>query len=110
MRFFWGIDEGRQFVLMSSDTLLSPLEILTCYGLRFHIEFGFRILKHIIGGFGYRFWSSLCRPEKSTAKQALKIIDTKKEKAIAEKSLQKLNAIERFVNLAIIAQGIWLPT
>ena len=106
LRFVWGIDEGRQFILMSSDLLLTPLEILKFYGLRFQIEFGFRIFKHIIGGFGYRFWSSLCRPEKSSSKQALKIIDKEKEKAIAEKSLLKLNVIERFVNLAIIAQGI----
>ncbi|RLA38864.1 MAG: hypothetical protein DRR42_28055 [Gammaproteobacteria bacterium] len=106
LRFVWGIDEGRQFILMSSDLLLSPVEILRFYGLRFQIEFGFKILKHIIGGFGYRFWSSLCRPEKMTSKQALKVIDKEKEKAIAEKSLQKLDAIERFVNLAIIAQGV----
>ena len=106
LRFVWGIDEGRKFVLMSSDICLNPLEILKFYGLRFQIEFGFRILKHIIGGFGYRFWSSHCRKEKSSSKQALKIVDKDKEKAIAEKSLLKLNAIERFVNLAIIAQGI----
>ena len=106
LRFVWGIDEGRKFILMSSDISLNPLEILKFYGLRFQIEFGFRILKHIIGGFGYRFWSSLCRKEKSTNKQALKVVDKEQEKAIIAKSLLKLNAIERFVNLAIIAQGI----
>ena len=103
LRFVWGVDEGRKFVLMSSDTLLNPLEILKFYGLRFQIEFGFKVLKHLIGGFGYRFWSSLCRKEKSTPKKALKIVDKNQEKAIAEKALLKLNAIERFVNLAIIA-------
>jgi len=106
LRFVWGIDEGRRFILMSSDTLLNPIDILKFYGLRFQIEFGFRILKHLIGGFNYRFWSSLCRKEKSSTQQALKIIDKGQEKAIAEKSLLKLNAIERFVNLAIIAQGV----
>ena len=106
LRFVWGVDEGRKFVLMSSDTLLNPLEILKFYGLRFQIEFGFKVLKHLIGGFGYRFWSSLCRKEKSTPKKALKIVDKNQEKAIAEKALLKLNAIERFVNLAIIAQGV----
>ena len=44
--------------------------------------------------------------EKSTPKKALKIVDKNQEKAIAEKALLKLNAIERFVNLAIIAQGV----
>ena len=106
LRFVWGIDEGRQFILMSSDISLNPLEIIKFYGLRFQIEFGFRILKHLIGGFGYRFWSSLCRKDKSSSKKALKVVDKDKEKAIAEKSLLKLKAIERFVNLAIIAQGV----
>ena len=106
LRFVWGIDEGRKFVLMSSDMRLNPLDIIRFYGLRFQIEFGFRILKHIMGGFGYRFWSSLCRKTKSSSKQALKVVDSDREKAIAEKCLLKLNAIERFVNLAIIAQGI----
>jgi hypothetical protein len=103
LRFVWGIDEGRKFILMSSDTLINPLEIVKLYGLRFQIEFGFRVLKHLIGGFGYRFWSSLGRKEKSTSKQPLKTVDKNQEKALAEKSLLKLNAIERFVNLAIIA-------
>ena len=106
LRFVWGIDEGRKFILMSSDLRLTSLEILKFYGLRFQIEFGFRVLKHIMGGFRYRFWSSLLRPEKSTSKQELQVIDKDKEAAIIEKSLQKLDAIERFVNLAIIAQGI----
>jgi hypothetical protein len=106
LRFVWGIDQGRKFILMSSDLSLTSLEILKFYGLRFQIEFGFRVLKHIIGGFGYRFWSSLCRPKKSTSTQDLKVIDEEHEIAIIEKSVEKLKVIERFVNLAIIAQGV----
>ena len=104
LRFVWGIDGNKQFILMSSDLLLNPLTILKFYGLRFQIEFTFRILKHLIGGFGYRFWSSLCR--RNTSKQALTVVDTAHEKVVAQRALLKLTAIERYVNLAIIAQGI----
>ena len=74
---------------MSSDLLLSPVEILRFYGLRFQIEFGFKILKHIIGGFGYRFWSSLCRPEKMTSKQANLNREQRKKNLIGAFSVKK---------------------
>ncbi len=106
LRFVWVIDGNRKFVLMSSDFLLDPLLILKFYGLRFQIEFSFRVLKHIIGGFKYRFWSVLCRQKKRQSKQALVKVNKNREKEIVEKSILKLNAIERFVNLAIIAQGV----
>ncbi len=47
LRFVWGIDEGRKFILMSSDLRLTSLEILKFYGLRFQIEFGFRVLRQL---------------------------------------------------------------
>lgn len=91
---------------MSSDLLLLPLEALKFYGLRFQIEFSFRVLKHLIGGFGYRFWSCLCRRENSKEKQALIVVNKDHEKEVSEKVLLKLTVIERHVNLAIIAHGI----
>jgi hypothetical protein len=102
LRFVWVIDGNKQFILMSSDILLDALDILKCYGLRFQIEFTFRVLKHLLGGFGYRFWSSCCR--RTRPGQALATID--KESAVAKKNQLKLSAIERYVNLTIIAQGI----
>jgi hypothetical protein len=106
LRFVWVMDGKNKFILMSSDLLLDPLVILKFYGLRFQIEFSFRVLKHMIGGFNYRFWSTLCRRKKLKPKQSLVSVDNKRNEAIVKKSILKLNAIERFVNLAIIAQGI----
>ena len=102
IRFVWVIDNGKKFILMSSDITLCPLSILKMYGLRFEIELSFRSLKNLIGGFGYRFWSLAC--EKINGKNILVDLDT--QNTINEKSLLKLSAIERDVNLAIIAQGI----
>ena len=104
LRFVWVIDRNKHFILLSSDTLLDALDILKCYGLRFQIEFTFRVLKHLLGGFGYRFWSSLCR--RTPSKQALTTVDKDHESNVAKKHALKLSAIERYVNLAIIAQGI----
>lgn len=106
LRFVWVVDGNNQFVLISSDLLLESLDILKIYGLRFQIELSFRVLKHIIGGFNYRFWSTLCRKKRPKSKQTLVPVDEKREKEIVDKSILKRNVIERFVNLAIIAQGI----
>jgi len=103
LRFVWVIDGDKRFVLMSSDISLDALTILKFYGLRFQIELSFRVLKHIIGGFCYRFWSEACQYAKS--KQAL-VPAEPQTAASSDKALLKLSAIERFVNLAIIAQGI----
>ena len=102
IRFVWVIDGTKKFILMSSDTTLNPIDILRLYGLRFQIELSFRTLKHLIGGFCYRFWSSACKVihEKNA------LVRTEKETFLMEKSLLKLTAIERYVNLAIIAHGL----
>lgn len=97
IRFVWVIDGSSKFILMSSDKSLHPLIILKFYALRSKIEWSFKILKHILGGFCYRFW--------------IMISDTVQRKSLVgedflKKYLIKLIAIERYVNLAIIAQGI----
>jgi hypothetical protein len=101
LRFVWVIDQGRYFVLMCSDLNLSAIEILRAYGFRSHIELSFRVLKHILGGFCYRFWTKACGL--STGSNVLTI---KRIKALANRKVETLKAIERFVNLSIIACGI----
>jgi len=103
IRFVWVIDQGHHFILMSSDQSLPALEILKIYGLRFNIEASFYVLKHVIGGFYYHFWSKLLVT--ATDKTSIHLSWTK-DNPMAINLLKKLEAIERFVNLAIIAQGI----
>ncbi|MCK5230162.1 MAG: hypothetical protein KAR13_07850, partial [Desulfobulbaceae bacterium] len=91
------------YVLMCSDLQLSPIEIITIYSYRSKIEVMFLFLKHILGGFCYHFWTKACPKLKRGEK-----IDYSN---LSEEALNKLNitieAIERFVNLAGIALGIF---
>jgi hypothetical protein len=103
LRFVWVIDQGRCFILMSNNRTLTPMEILKAYGLRFHIEVAFRVLKHIIGGFSYRFWS---KSWPTTNKKNIPSLEWTKDNPMAMKALEVLQTIERFVNLALLTQGI----
>lgn len=104
IRFVWIIDGKNRFVLMCSDTSLSPINVLTAYALRSKIEVAFLVLKHIIGGFRYRFWTKFQHMLPKNKKEG--VLPVLSDKKHAEKRLETLRAIERFVNLAIIAQGI----
>ncbi|WP_146066668.1 hypothetical protein [Candidatus Venteria ishoeyi] len=103
IRFVWVTDQEHRFILMSSDQSLPALEILKIYALRFKIEAAFYVLKHVVGAFCYRFWSKLL--VSPTDKTSISLSWTK-DNPMAVNLLKKLEVIERFVNLAIIAQGI----
>lgn len=103
LRFVCIKDGDGCYVLMCSDLQLSPIEIITIYSYRSKIEVMFLFLKHILGGFCYHFWTKACPKLKRGEK-----IDYSN---LSEEALNKLNitieAIERFVNLAGIALGIF---
>ncbi len=103
IRFVLIIDGKRRFILMCSDIRLEPLNILKCYALRSKIEVNFLTLKHIIGGFCYRFWTK-CLPKFEKGNQA--VLSDSEDAECVKNALKTLMSIERFVNLAIIAQGI----
>ena len=104
IRFVLVIDGNSRLVLMCSDIKLAPLDVLKCYALRSKIEMNFFTLKHIIGGFCYRFWTSCWHVAGKKGANGLVVPASDSERG--EKGLGTLMAIERFVNLAIIAQGI----
>ncbi len=104
IRFVWVIDGKNHFILMCSDVNLSPLDVLRGYAFRSKIEVAFLVLKHIIGGFCYRFWTKFQDALPKNKKEG--VLPVLSDIKCAEKCLETLRAIERFVNLAIIAQGI----
>jgi hypothetical protein len=97
------VQQGNQcFMLMSSDLTLPPLSILEIYTYRTKIEVMFDVLKNLLGGFCYHFWTA-CQPTRQRRK-------TTDLSCLTKTALQQINAtlsaIERFVTLAIMAVGI----
>ncbi|MCP4161319.1 MAG: transposase, partial [Deltaproteobacteria bacterium] len=57
IRFVCVKDGEGKYVLMCSDLNLSPKDIIMIYSYRSKAEVMFLFLKHLIGGFCYRFWT-----------------------------------------------------
>jgi len=102
LRFVLVQHGDQRFILMCSDLTLAPLTILEIYTCRTKIEVMFDVLKNLLGGFCYHFWTA-CQPKRQRAKKTDLSL-------LTEPALQQvkatLTAVERFVNLAIMAVGI----
>ncbi|MCK8600285.1 transposase [Desulfoferrobacter suflitae] len=104
LRFVLVKDGTARFILICSDLTMAPQEIVELYASRFKIEVTFKMVKHIIGGLWYHFWTTAWRDPlgKSLAVEQLKDMDGRRKKLIAS----AMNAIEAFVNIALIATGL----
>lgn len=70
---------------------------------RFKIEVSFKVLKHLMGAFFYRFWTHAWpRIGKATQSELAEVTDQRRQNLIADVA----NAIEAFVNFGCIATGI----
>jgi hypothetical protein len=103
VRFVLVVDGDERFILMGSDLTLGAREMILAYSYRFKIEVSFKVLKHLIGAFFYRFWTSAW-PRIGTANNSdlSTVNDERSKRLIAETT----NAIEAFVNFGCIATGI----
>jgi hypothetical protein len=103
VRFVLVTDGAERFILMCSDLTLSAPDIIRAYSYRFKIEVSFKVLKHLMGAFFYRFWTSAWpRIGKRTATDLSEISDSRRKRLIR----QTTNAIEAFANFGCIATGI----
>jgi len=103
IRFVLVVDGAERFILMCSDLTLSAPDIVLAYSLRFKIEVSFKVLKHLMGAFCYRFWTTAWpRIGKRTVSDLSKITDTRRKRLIQEAA----DAIEAFANFGGIATGI----
>jgi hypothetical protein len=96
-----------KLILVCTNVSFTPLQILRLYGYRFKIEVTFRTLKQLLGAFCYRFWSVSMPKLNSFAKNGeddpLTEVKSEKERS---RILKAFSAIERYVMLALIANGI----
>ncbi len=103
VRFVLVADDDERFILMGSDLALDPKDMILAYSYRFKIEVSFKVLKHLIGAFFYRFWTSAWpRIAKATNTDLSTVDDRRGQRLIAEAT----DAIEAFVNFGCIACGI----
>lgn len=104
LRFVLVKDGMNRFTLICSDLTMEPEEIIRLYASRFKIEVTFKMFKHIVGGFCYHFWTALWRVPKGKALdlERLEEMDERSKRLIAG----AMNAIETFVNFALIATGM----
>ena len=102
VRFVCIKDGAGKYVLMCSDLNLSPIDIITIYSYRCKIEVMFLFLKHLVGGFCYRFWTNSWPKLKRKKKSNLPALS----ESGLEKATQVVGAIERFVNIAGITLGL----
>jgi len=103
IRFVLVRDGSECFILMCSDLTLSAQDIIRAYSYRFKIEVSFKVLKHLMGVFFYRFWTSAWpRIGKQNVSDLSAASDPRSRRLIR----QTTNAIEAFVNFGCIATGI----
>lgn len=97
----------KKLILVCTDVTFTAEQIVRLYGYRFKIEVTFRTLKQLLCGFGYHFWS-VCMPKlkrfsSKGEQEPLSGVSSSKERACI---LRAFSAIERYVMMSLIANGI----
>ena len=104
LRFVLVCDGSERFILMCSDLSLSAADIIRAYSYRFKIEVNFKVLKHLMGAFFYRFWT---RAWPRIGKRTESDLSASERNTRSQRLIgQTTDAIEAFVNFGCIATGI----
>jgi hypothetical protein len=92
-----------RIVLMTTDTSLDALDVITIYGHRFKIEVSFKQALHTVGSYAYHFWMMDMKP--SSRKSGNQYVH-KESEDYRRLVLRKMDAYHRYVQLSCIAQGL----
>jgi hypothetical protein len=96
-------DKGRKALFLSTRTTLSAEAIVVAYGWRFKIEVGFKALVERMFAFCYRFWmKAMDKRKRGEGDQYLHRAGEHYREQVA----RKVEAYERFVNIAAIGLGL----
>lgn len=104
LRFVLVKDGEQKFILMCSDLTMAPEEIVSLYAGRFKIEVTFKMFKHVIGGFCYHFWTKAWQIPTGQSLRLEQLSDMPKAAQLL--IANAMNAVEAFVNIAMIATGL----
>jgi hypothetical protein len=104
VRFVWVLHPSRgRIILMTTDTTLSPLEVIRLYGLRFKIELSFKQSLRVLGTYAYHFWMmAMVRIQRRSGDQYMH----RKSDAYRNGVRRKLGAYHTHIQLGLIAQGL----
>ncbi len=95
-------NRGR-LILMTSDTSLDPLTVISLYGYRFKIEVGFKQGLRTLGTYAYHFWMRDMVPiPRRSGNQYLHRRSDNYRRLVR----RKMDAYHRYVQLGCIAQGL----
>jgi len=102
--FVFAVTSRGPIILMATDLMMSPVNVLELYCARTRIEIMFDVLKHIIGAFKFRFWT------KKMPSHSRKPCSNKNLKKPQPEDIEKVHtcwrAYESFVLCGAIAQGL----
>jgi len=104
LRFVLVKTNEKCMILACSDLYMHPERIIIAYSYRFKIEVSFKMLKHVIGGFCYHFWTT-AMPKLSRFKTCVDLSKVT-EKKDREKIVSTMRAVEVFSFMSCIAMGI----
>jgi hypothetical protein len=90
-------------ILMTTQILLHPLDIIRIYGYRFKIEVSFKQALHTLGTYAYHFWLKAMPPRRRRSGNQYLHRATEEYR---QQIRRKMAAYHRYVQLGCVAQGL----